>query len=144
MVFSVLDVTGLGGDRGVSGLPHRYGEQTADRLPLCGSRPDLFAQRARGQSAQLYTDVPTIITQIDIQLDDVISRLTARRVPRPGDHLLTARRDDAQQVQRKRQSRLVGFGPAVDQSDRRLQPAVHQTRMEDIVSRRVRYDTRQS
>src|SRR5215470_7737176 len=89
-----------------------------------------------------------LIAQIDVQLDDLISRLTARRVPYPRNHVWGAWPDDAQRVQRKRQSWLagltIGFGGAVDQSDRGLQPAVHQTRMEHIVSRRVRHDARQS
>src|SRR5262245_51817173 len=115
----------------------------AVRLDLCDG-VNLFAQPARRQSAHLYTDVSALIAQIDIQLDDLISRLTARRVPYPRNHVRGAWPDDSQRVQRKRHSWLAsltfGFGPAVHQPDRGLQRAVHQTRMENIVSRRVRHD----
>src|SRR5262245_24640731 len=131
-------MTGSGGNRGAAGLPHRGGYQTADRFTPCDSRPNLLAERARRQSAQLRTDVPILIAKIDIQFYNLISRLTARRVSHPGGHLSGTRRDNAQRVQRKRQSWLasltIGFQPAVDQSNRRLQRAVHQTWMEDIVS----------
>ena len=93
--------------------------------------------------AHLRSDMAPLITQIDVQLDRRVSRLT-RRVTHPGHHLPSARRNDAQRVQRKGQSGLVErVGRTLDQSHRRLHGSVHQARMKDIVSRRVLHDPRQ-
>src|SRR5712691_5772926 len=136
VVFREFALMGVSGGLNAC-LPDRSSNQTSCRLV------DLFAQRARGKSVHLYTDTPGVITKIDVQLDDVVRRLTARRVTHPGEHLRSTGRYDAQRFQRERQSRLVGFGSTPDQSNRSLQRTVHQTWMKDIVSRVVRHRLRQ-
>src|SRR6266446_5868556 len=138
VVFRVIDVARAGGYFETGRLPDRRHQQTSYRPTLCGSCTELFAQHARRKSVHLHTDIPALITQIDIQLDDLVSRLAARRVAYPGDHLRGTSRYNAQRFQRKGQTWLVGkLGQTVDQPNSRLQGAVHQARMKDIVSRRV-------
>src|SRR4051794_11949760 len=61
VVLRVLDVTGAPLD--LARLPARRGEQTAARR---------MAHSARRESAHLDTYVPLLVTEIDVQLDDLV------------------------------------------------------------------------
>src|SRR5947209_11658406 len=83
-------------------LPYRSGHRSAERLTRRGNL-GLIAGSARGKPVHLYTNIPALITEINIQLDDLVSCLTARGKTRPGKHIGGTRCEDAQRFQRKRQ-----------------------------------------
>src|SRR5258706_7502574 len=133
----MLRVFGVARHLDHSRLPDRRREQTAGRAALCGNRSDLLAQHAQQEAAHLYADVASLITEIDIELEDGIRRLRSGRVPHPCGHLTGAWRNDLQRLQRKRQPRIMElFEWAVDQSNGRLNRAIQHARMKNVIVRR--------